>query len=115
MFLQQGDQLLVSHRRQFSHEETRYFLGTVAAYEDGLAKVNGYSFVRDVASGDVLRKEDRRTKIISLNAGSMIIYELPRDTDVEAATFAFNDGDMSLTDGKTLHMNMSELVHAGHI
>ena len=115
MFLNEGDKLLVSHRRKFNHEETRYFLGTVAAYEDGLVKVDGYTFVRDTAGGGVIRKQDRRTKIIPLNSGSVIVYELDRETDLEATVFDFCEGELSLTDGHELNMNMSELAHAGHI
>lgn len=110
-----GDKLLISHRRIFERDEPRYFVGEVAVYEGGLVKLTGYSFVRDIANGQVLRKDDKRTKIVSLIAGSVLTYQLPAETTVDAVQFVSKDGNLQLTDGESLVMNMAELPHFGKI
>ena len=113
--LENGNKLLVAHRRLFQSEQPRYFLGEVIAYEAGLAKVRGFTFVRDVMESFFIRKDDLRTKFISLTSAATIVYQLPDDTDVAAARFQFEDSELTLNDGKNLKMNMTEGAHQGHI
>ena len=54
--LKQGDKLLIVHRRLFEKDTPRFFVGEVQAYDDGLAKVKGYTFVKDVFSGSMQKK-----------------------------------------------------------
>ena len=113
--LEAGNKVLISHRRLFANDEPRCFVGEVVSYADGLVKVQGYSFVRDLMQGVFLRKEDLRTKIISISSGSLLVYQLPDDTDVAAVKFETHEAELVLTDGKTLHMNMAEHPHRGQI
>ena len=83
MILEPGNKILISHRRLFDADEPRYFIGEVVAYEADIVKVAGYSFVRDVVSGRVLRKDDKRTKLASLASGALLMYQLPDETDVD--------------------------------
>jgi hypothetical protein len=113
--LANGAKLLVTHRRLFERDESRYFVGTVDAYETGVVKATGYSFVRDMGSGRVLRKDDRRTKLLSITSGAFLVYQLPDETDLDAVKFVSHEGELSLTDDKHFKMNMAELPHQGHI
>ncbi len=113
--LQSGEKLLLAHRRLFERDEPRYFVGSVDVCEGAVIKVTGYSFVRDISSGGVLRKDDPRTKIVSVSSGALLVYQLPDQTDVASVRFTMQDGELILTDGARLQMNMTELPHCGHI
>jgi len=113
--LENGDKLLVAHRRLFQADQPRYFLGEVIAYETGLAKVRGFSFVRDQLESGFIRKDDLRTKFVSLSSPSVIVYQLPHETDVTAVHIQFRDSELNLTDGKHLNMNLTEIAHQGQI
>ena len=113
--LEDGDKVLIVHRRLFQHDEPRYFVGEVVAYDAGVAKVKGFSFVRNMTDGSVVRKDEPRTKILSILSGAFLVYQLPETTDVAAATFEAHDGELTLGDGNDLRMNMAELPHLGRI
>jgi len=113
--LKSGEKVLVAHRRLFERDEPRYLVGNVDASEGTVIKVTGYSFVRDMSGGGVLRKDDPRTKIISVASGSVLVYQLPDQTDVASVRFILQDGELSLTDGGRLHMNMTEWSRHGHV
>ena len=116
MILEPGDKVLVVHRRLFDKDENRYFVGVVEDFESGIARVTGYSFVRDAIAGQVHGKSDPRTKLLSLSSGTLIVYLLSKETVVESLQFTVaNDGGVTATDGKSLHMNLSEKPHDGHL
>lgn len=114
--LEAGNKLLVAHRRLFESEQPRYFVGEVVAYEAGIVKLAGFSFARDnMAQGGFIRKDDARIKIVAIVSGTFIVYQLPDQTDIQQVRFEATEGDLQLIDGKTLTMNLTELVHAGRI
>ena len=114
--LESGNKLLVAHRRMFESEQPRYFVGEVVTYDAGIVKLAGYSFARDnMSDGGFLRKDDARIKIVAISSGTFIVYQLPDQTAVEKVHFEATDGDLRLTDGNVLNMNLTELVHAGRI
>jgi hypothetical protein len=113
--LKPGDIILVAHRRLFETDNARFFVGHVDEYEGGVVKVTGRSFVRDVLNGQVLEKAERRTKILSLSSGALITYQVPQDISLDALKFEDSGDGLSLTDGKTFTMNLSEHVHSGRL
>lgn len=115
MILDEGNKVLIVHRRLFEKDESRYFVGEVVGYEDGIVKTTGYSFVRDMMAGTIIRKEDPRTKIFSLASGSFLVYQLPDAANIKSVEFKAKDDQVVLTGGKTLSMNMTEFPHRGHI
>lgn len=115
MILEMSDKILMVHRRLFEQDHQRYFAGEVHAYDAGVAKVTGLSFVRDDMSGSVLSKPEPRTKLISLASGSMIIYLLPKETNLQSLQFSGEGGHLFLTDGGTLKMDLTEIPHQGTI
>lgn len=115
MLLENGTRLLITHRRLFERDAPRYFVGEVQAYEDGIVKLAGYSFVRDIASSQLLRKEDMRTKLVSLASGSFIVYQLPDDVEVAALRIDWLGTELLLKEGDRILMNLTELPHQGRI
>ncbi|MCA9191293.1 MAG: hypothetical protein KDB03_06015 [Planctomycetales bacterium] len=114
MILSPQDVVLVSNRRMFPNDETRYFLGRVLASEDTLVKIEGYSFVRDLANGHVIKKDERRVKILSLASPGFLVYQLPSELQVDAAHIESQNGDAILVDDHGEWMNLAEHTHCGH-
>ncbi|MEJ2232037.1 MAG: hypothetical protein P8X46_12755 [Nitrospirales bacterium] len=113
MLLKEGDTIFVAHRRLFEKDEVRFFVGRVDAYEGGVVKATGRSYVRDVMRGRMIEKEEKRTKILSLSSGTLLVYQLPEAVKVDALKFLDEEGRVSLTDGKNFTMNLSEHTHGG--
>lgn len=113
MLLNEGDTVFVAHRRLFEKDEVRFFVGRVDAYEAGIVKVTGRSYVRDVMRGQMIEKEEQRTKILSLSSGTLLVYQLPQAVVLDALQFVDNEGRISLTDGRDFTMNLAEHTHGG--
>ena len=110
--LEQGEKLLIVHRRLFEKDTTRFFVGEVQAYEQGIAKVKGYTFVKDLFSGNMKKKPDLRTKIMSLVSGTFIVYQLPVTVLLDSVDFHLDqDGGLVLADEGGFSMDVSESVH----
>ncbi len=90
--LAQGDKLVIVHRRLFEKDAPRFFVGEVQDYEAGLAKVKGYTFVKDVFSGNMQKKPDLRTKIMSIVSGTFIVYQLPITVLLDSVRFELDQG-----------------------
>ncbi len=114
MIIENGDAVLVTHRRMFERDETRYFVGRAIACEGPLMKVEGWSFVRDLSTGYVVKKDEKRTKVLSLSSPGYIVYQLPSDVCVESIDIDSGNGDAVLVDGSRHLMNLSERAHSGH-
>jgi len=54
----EGDKVLVVHRRLFRGDVAHYLVGQVDAYEAGLVKVTGHSYVRDPITGRMIEKTE---------------------------------------------------------
>jgi hypothetical protein len=115
MILKEGDKLLVAHRRLFETDECRFFVGCVDAYENGIVKATGRSFVRVVAGGRVIEKPEERTKILSLSSGTLMVYQLPESLPLEAVKFKAADSRLWLTDGKDFTMDLAESPRNGQV
>ena len=115
MLLNEGDKILVAHRRLFEKDEIRFFVGRVDAYEAGVVRVTGHSHVRDAVGGRLIEKDDERTKILSLASGTLIVYLLPDRVALDLLKFVATDGRLVLSDGKGFTMNLTESSHGGHL
>jgi hypothetical protein len=85
------------------------------AYEAGIAKITGHSFVRDILGGKVIEKIETRTKIFAISSGTLIVYLLPQGVVFSALKFVSREGLLELTDGKNFSMNLTEYAHLGHL
>ncbi len=114
MILETGDVVLVSHRRMFERDEVRFFLGQTVACEGPLLKAEGYTFVRDLSNGHIIKKEEKRKKVLSLDSPGHIVYQLPSDIDVDKVDIESGNGDAYMVDGSRKILNLSERTHCGH-
>jgi hypothetical protein len=108
MLLQEGDIILVAHRRLFANDAARFFIGRVGAYEAGIVKATGHSYVRDMITGHMLEKSEQRTKLLALASGTLIVYQLPNSVNLDAIRFVSDGRRLSVTDGKAFSMNLAE-------
>lgn len=110
--LEQGEKLLIVHRRLFEKDIPRFFVGEVLAYEQGIAKVKGHTFVKDLFSGSMKKKPDLRTKVVSIVSGTFIVYQLPVTARLDSMRFSLDqDGGLVLTDEGGFSMDVSESFH----
>ncbi|MCP5055725.1 MAG: hypothetical protein GY937_03250 [bacterium] len=108
MLLSEGTKLLICHRRLFADDHLRFFFGVVEMYSDGIVKVSGYSWARDQISG-FQRKSGRRTKLVAVSSGTLIVYEIPSDVDLEAVRIEQPDIHRVIaTDGAAFQMDLAE-------
>ncbi|MEO2036701.1 MAG: hypothetical protein ABGZ35_31890 [Planctomycetaceae bacterium] len=114
MILECGDVVLLSNRRMFQHDEARHFLGRIVASEGELLKVEGFTFVRDLATGHVVRKPEKRVKVLSLASAGYIVYQLAGDIDVDQADIESGNGEAVLVANNRPVLNLSERTHCGH-
>lgn len=113
MLLNEGDKILVIHRRIFENDKSRFFLGTVDAYELGICKISGFTFVRDPHSNLVSRKDEERTKIISLSSGTLFVYLIKQTSDISKLHFEHDsNGYFFLKEGGEILMDLTEIPHA---
>jgi hypothetical protein len=108
--LNTGDKVLAAHRRLFRGDAAHYFAGTVVAYEAGLVKVTGHSYVRDPVTGGMTEKSEPRTKVLALTSGTLMVYQLPDAVALESLTFTWDNGRVSSSDGKGFEMNLGEVA-----
>ena len=106
-------------REAFNHPSSivwkRYstiFVGEVQAYEAGIAKVNGYTFVKDLFSGNMQRKPGSRMKIISIVSGTFLVYQLPVTVFLDSVRFDLDqDSALVLKDDGGFSMDVAESIH----
>jgi len=108
MLLAADTKVLVVHRRLFENDQSRYFVGRVEGYEAGIAKIRGRTWTRD-KYGQMVKKDDDRIKIVSLSSGTLIVYQLPSGTDMEALQIEIEEQKVVLKDGQKFEMDLSEV------
>jgi hypothetical protein len=115
IFLEPGQKVLIVHRRLFEKDRPRFFVGVVDGFNEnnGLLKVTGHSFGL-ARTGGLSKKRDPRTKILSLTSGTLLVYQLPENADLDRTEMTVDrEGNLWLTDGNHLHMDLSEAHSEG--
>ena len=110
LFLQPGDNVLLSHRRLYVDDKSRFFVGTVLAFSEtnGLLKVEGFSISQPTAGTHFVKKISANAKIVSLTSGTVIVYQLPEIVDVTKAILVFKNGQTLLEDGNGVSIDLTE-------
>ncbi len=111
IFLQPGDKVLLSHRRMFTNDKSRFFVGTVVGFNEnnGLLKVAGFSMSQPIGTSHFSKKTNLNTKIVSLTSGSLIAYQLPEKIDVATAVLKYKEeGLCVLEDGHGVFIDLTE-------
>lgn len=106
--VQEGANLLVAHRRLYSLNEPRFFVGRCVACAAGIVTLAGRTYLRDINTGEVTVKQDVRTKIISLSSGIQLVCELSVDVDLAAFHFRSDEGWITAVDENGFEMNLNE-------
>ncbi|GAB1256074.1 hypothetical protein NBRC116494_05760 [Aurantivibrio plasticivorans] len=112
MIIEPGDAMLISHRRLFSDDTPRYFVGTVDAYQDGLVRITGTTWLHDLITAQMHHKEDKRTKVIALTSGTFIAYLLPSGINTDNLRVVYEQQHYFLCDEGGFKMDISDRV--GH-
>jgi hypothetical protein len=107
--LNPGEHIHVIHRRRFDKDIRRHFVGTVDTCEGGVARANGYVFVIDDLNQHLfVKRPDRRTKLIPLASGDVIVNVLPETLDLEQVRYELDGRKLWVTDGKDWKMDVKE-------
>ncbi len=110
MILQKGEKVHVIHRRHFEKDPHRHFVGVVDAYENGLARVTGHIFTVDLAKFVFFRRAEKRTRIVSLISGEVLLNILPPSVDLEKVVYKQEKRSVRVTDGSDWFMDISEFA-----
>jgi hypothetical protein len=107
--LNDGDKVLIFHRRAFDADPLRFFVGTVNECEGGLAAVVGHAWIQDVHRGAFTRKPDMRTRVVALTSGHLTVYKLARHVSLDDLTVEYGAANEALlTDGGDFRMDITD-------
>jgi len=107
--LDKGEKVFVITRRLFEEDRIRLFVGDVQRSSDTAIKVRGYAFVHDEFTNEIVRREDIRTRIISLADAINIILVIPKEVVLENIQYELNDmNERVITDNDSFVMNLNE-------
>ncbi len=108
IILESGTKVLIAHRRLYAGDHGRFFVGVVDDYDDGIARIEGYTWIHDGYDGTFNRKSDKRTKIVPIISGSVIVYELPASLDIEDFIIETVGNGTMARDNHEFEMDLSE-------
>lgn len=108
MILDKGTKVLLAHRRLFPGDHGRFFVGTVEAYDGGVARVDGHTWMRDVYDGTFQKKEDSRVKIVSIASGTVIVYQIPSTVDLNSFRIELDHSRAVARDDRGWEMDLNE-------
>jgi hypothetical protein len=109
MIINSGEYIHVIHRQLFPDDARRHFVGTVESHEGLLVRVTGYLFAMDSRSSQFVRREQLRTRIISLS-DAVIVNILPAHVQIDRITYKHRpSGDILVTDGTDWHLDITHL------
>ncbi|MEW6306195.1 MAG: hypothetical protein AB1705_22240 [Verrucomicrobiota bacterium] len=97
------------HRRLFEKEARRHFVGVVDHYEAGLARVTGYLFTVDRVKFAFVRRDEQRTRIISLLSGDVLVNVIPPEVDLSKVVYRQEKKAVRVTDGNW-YLDLSEVT-----
>ncbi len=109
MILNTGEYIHIIHRQLFPGDARRHFVGTVEAHEGSIVRVKGYLFAMDSTQSQFVRREQLRTRIVSLD-DAVIVNVLPSHVKIDEITYTHRpNGDVLVTDGTDWHLDMTHL------
>ncbi len=107
--LNPGEKIHVIHRRHFEKDARRHFVGQVECCEHGIARASGHVFVVDDLNKHMfVKRPDRRTKLIPIASGDVIVNVLPLDVNLEEVRYELKDRSLFVTDGRNWRMDVKE-------
>ena len=110
MILKKGEKIHVIHRRLFEKEPHRHFIGVVDEYENGVARVTGHVYTVDPVKFAFIRRAEKRTRIISVISGDLLVNIIPPSVDLEKIVYKQEAKSVRVTDGGDWHLDLSEFT-----
>ncbi len=110
MILKPGEKVHLIHRRYFEKETRRHFVGVVDACEGGVARVTGYVYAVDRVKYLFVRRPEKRTRVISLVSGDVLVNVLPDSVNLEKIVYKQEKKAVRVTDGSDWHLDLSEVT-----
>jgi hypothetical protein len=109
MIINIGEYVHIIHRQFFQSDAQRHFVGTVEGHEGNLIRVKGYLFAMDSTQSLFVRREQLRTRIVSLG-DAVIVNVLPSHVKIDEITYTHRpNGDVLVTDGTDWHFDITHL------
>ena len=110
MILRSGEKIHVIHRRFFEKDLHRHFIGSVEAYEDGVARVVGHVYTVDTVRFQYVKRPEMRTRLISIVSGDLLVNIIPPSVDLEKITYKQEKKGVRVSDGSDWHLDLSEFT-----
>jgi hypothetical protein len=110
MILRSGEKIHVIHRRYYDKDAHRHFIGSVEAYEDGIARVIGHVYTVDTVKFQYMRRPEVRTRILSIVGGDLLINIIPPTVNLDQITYKQEKKGVRVTDGSEWHLDLSEFT-----
>jgi hypothetical protein len=108
--LSAGEKVHIIHRRYLEKEPHRHFVGIVEVCQQGVARVTGHLFTVDPIRFEFFRRPERRTRIVSLVSGDVLINIVPQTVDLDKIFYQQESKALRVTDGSDWHLDLSELA-----
>ncbi len=105
--LNPGEKIHILHR--FERDIRRHFVGEVESWDGNLARATGYVFVvDDPTTHTFVKRPDKRTKVVALSDGELVINVLPAAVKLEDLRYEAQGHRLYMTDGKSWKMDVKE-------
>lgn len=110
MILQKGEKVHIIHRRNYEKDRHRHFIGVVDEYEQGVARVTGHVYTVDAGKFAFVKREEVRTRIVSVISGDVLLNILPPKVDLSKIVYKQERKAVRVTDGSDWHLDLSEFT-----
>jgi hypothetical protein len=110
MILRSGEKIHVIHRRLYDKDQHRHFIGSVEAYEGGIARVVGHVYTVDTVKFQYIRRAEVRTRIISIVSGDLLVNIIPPSVELDKITYRQEKKGVRVTDGSDWFLDLSEFT-----
>jgi hypothetical protein len=108
MILQPGEKVHVIHRRHYEKDHHRHFIGVVEGYDGGVARVTGHVYTVDPVKFTFVKREEMRTRLVSIVSGDVLVNVIPASVELEKITYKQQRKAVRVTDGSDWHLDLSE-------
>ena len=108
MILKQGEKVHIIHRRIYDKDHHRHFIGTVDAYEGGVARVTGHVYTVDPVKFSFMKRAETRTRLVSVISGDVLLNVIPSSVNLEKITYKQERKAVRVTDGGEWYLDLSE-------
>jgi hypothetical protein len=110
MILQKGEKVHIIHRRHYEKDRHRHFVGVVDEYDQGMARVTGHVYTVDAGKFAFVKREEIRTRLVSVVSGDVLLNILPAKVDLSKIVYKQERKAVRVTDGSDWYLDLSEFT-----